>query len=56
MIALRDVAGWAADEVAEGLGISTGNQRVLLHRARAGVRRALEAHYGAVEPIPSEGS
>jgi len=42
VISLRDVEGWAADEVCEALGVSEGNQRVLLHRARSKVRAALE--------------
>jgi RNA polymerase sigma-70 factor (ECF subfamily) len=41
---LRDVEGWDADEVCQLLDISAGNQRVLLHRARSRVRRALEDH------------
>jgi RNA polymerase sigma-70 factor, ECF subfamily len=43
VITLRDVRGLDSDEVCKLLGISDGNQRVLLHRARAKVRRALEA-------------
>ena len=42
IITLRDVQGWTADEVCESLGITDGNHRVLLHRARARVRTALE--------------
>ncbi len=45
VIRLRDVEGWSAEEVCEGLGISAANQRVLLHRARAAVRAALESHF-----------
>lgn len=41
VITLRDVDGWSAAEVSELLGLSEGNQRVLLHRARTSVRRAL---------------
>jgi RNA polymerase sigma-70 factor (ECF subfamily) len=41
---LRDVKAWDADEVCEALGISEGNQRVLLHRGRAQLRAMLEAH------------
>jgi RNA polymerase sigma-70 factor (ECF subfamily) len=50
VITMRDVEGFPPDEVSETLGISDGNQRVLLHRARSKVRRAIEAHLGAVEP------
>jgi len=45
VITLRDVDGWAADDVCNALDISETNQRVLLHRARSKVRRALEAHF-----------
>ena len=41
VITLRDVYGLDADDVSSRLGISQGNQRVLLHRARAHVRRAV---------------
>jgi len=44
VIALRDVEGWSADEVCSVLELSEANQRVLLHRARSAVRRALD-HY-----------
>jgi RNA polymerase sigma-70 factor (ECF subfamily) len=44
VIVLRDVEGWSADEVCDALGVSEVNQRVLLHRARSKVRRALEAY------------
>jgi RNA polymerase sigma-70 factor (ECF subfamily) len=43
VISLRDVEGWDSHEVCEALGLTEGNQRVLLHRARARVRRALES-------------
>ena len=42
VITLRDVEGWGSVEVCNFLDISETNQRVLLHRARAKVRRALE--------------
>ncbi len=44
VIVLRDVAGWSGEEVSSFLGISPANQRVRLHRARAVVRRSLEAY------------
>src|SRR3954449_1848252 len=50
VITLRDVEGFPPEEVAELLGITDGNQRVLLHRARSKVRTAIERHLGAVEP------
>jgi RNA polymerase sigma-70 factor (ECF subfamily) len=48
VITLRDVEGWPSDEVCELLKISPENQRVLLHRARSRVRRALERHFAGV--------
>lgn len=47
IITLRDVQGWSPEEVCERLGITDGNQRVLLHRARARVRSLLEQHLSA---------
>jgi RNA polymerase sigma-70 factor, ECF subfamily len=44
VITLRDIEQWSSDEVCDLLGISEGNQRVLLHRARSKVRAALEEH------------
>lgn len=41
VLVLRDVEGMPAEEVAELLGITDGNQRVLLHRARARLRGRL---------------
>jgi RNA polymerase sigma-70 factor, ECF subfamily len=54
VLALRDVEGWSSDEVSAALEISAGNQRVLLHRARARVRTAIEDYFGAVEAIDYE--
>lgn len=44
VITLRDIEGLTADEVCDVLGITASNQRVLLHRARSRVRRALERY------------
>jgi len=44
VIAMRDIAGFTPDEVSTMLGVSRGNQRILLHRARSRVRAALERH------------
>ena len=44
VITLRDIEGLETDEICNLLGVTVSNQRVLLHRARARVRRALEKH------------
>ena len=46
VISLRDIEGWSAEEVRNALELSETNQRVLLHRARSKVRRALESYLG----------
>jgi RNA polymerase sigma-70 factor (ECF subfamily) len=46
VITLRDMQGFASDEVCQLLSVSAANQRVLLHRARAQVRARLEEHFG----------
>ena len=44
VISLRDVEGWSAEEVRNVLDLSETNQRVLLHRARTKVRRAIDEY------------
>ncbi len=44
VLTMRDIAGFASEEVCDALGLSEVNQRVLLHRARSKVRGALEAY------------
>jgi RNA polymerase sigma-70 factor (ECF subfamily) len=45
VLTLRDVEGLEADEVCTLLELSAGNQRVILHRARARVRAELERYF-----------
>lgn len=42
VITLRDLQGWPPEDVCAALEITDANHRVLLHRARAKVRQALE--------------
>jgi RNA polymerase sigma-70 factor (ECF subfamily) len=46
VITLRDIDGFDAEEVCNALDLTETNQRVLLHRARAKVRAALEEYLG----------
>ena len=46
VITMRDLEGFDAEDTRNALDISETNQRVLLHRARAKVRAALEQHFG----------
>jgi RNA polymerase sigma-70 factor (ECF subfamily) len=48
VITLRDVEGWTSAEVCAALDLTPGNQRVVLHRARARVRSRLEAYFEVV--------
>jgi RNA polymerase sigma-70 factor, ECF subfamily len=48
VLALRDVEGYDTAEVCSILDITAANQRVLLHRARAHVRRRLENYFAEV--------
>jgi RNA polymerase sigma-70 factor (ECF subfamily) len=47
VIVMRDVQGCSPEEVCAVLDVTDGNQRVLLHRARSRVRKALEEHLDA---------
>jgi RNA polymerase sigma-70 factor (ECF subfamily) len=49
VITLHDVEGWTAEEICSVLDVSEVNQRVLLHRARSRVRRALERYFDEKE-------
>jgi len=42
VVMLRDVEGFSNDEACAVLGISVGNQRILLHRGRARLREILD--------------
>ena len=48
VMTLRDLEGLEAEEICNLLSITVTNQRVLLHRARARVRAALETRLGGV--------
>ena len=45
VVELRDVHGLTSDEVCALLGLTPGNQRILLHRGRARLRTRLEDVY-----------
>jgi len=47
VVMLRDVEGYASEEVCALLHISQGNQRVLLHRGRAAIRGRLERYFSS---------
>lgn len=49
VILMRDLEGFGSEETCNALEISETNQRVLLHRARAKVRQALEKHFGEAD-------
>jgi RNA polymerase sigma-70 factor (ECF subfamily) len=51
---LRDVEGESAEHVCRTLGVSPGNQRVLLHRARSQVRRRLSGVWGRARRTPDD--
>jgi RNA polymerase sigma-70 factor (ECF subfamily) len=50
VITLRDIDGWPPDEICTVLDLTPANQRVVLHRARARVRSALESYLTGTAP------
>jgi DNA-directed RNA polymerase specialized sigma24 family protein len=50
VLVLRDIEGVPAQETCNMLAIGDTNQRVLLHRARSRVRKAVEDYFHATEP------
>lgn len=48
VVVLHDVEGWSVAEVCRTLGLTEGNQRVLLHRGRGRLRAALEDHFAGM--------
>ncbi|MEH1124100.1 RNA polymerase sigma factor [Micromonospora sp. CPCC 206061] len=56
VIVLRDMEGWSSAEICQLLDITDVHQRVLLHRARAKVRHALEDYLGPRMPPEEPGS
>jgi RNA polymerase sigma-70 factor (ECF subfamily) len=51
-ITMRDIEDLSSADTCSALGISEGNQRLLLHRARSRVRAALEAYFSDVTDAP----
>lgn len=54
VVLLRDVEDMAPSDICNVLGISGTNQRVLLHRGRARIRRALDRHLRGAETVARE--
>jgi RNA polymerase sigma-70 factor (ECF subfamily) len=54
VITLRDVHGWSPQDVRAHLGLSEGNERVLLHRARTHVRRRLADYLAPAAPTTDQ--
>ncbi len=52
VLILRDLEGFTAEDACTLLGISTANQRVLLHRARGRIRAIVDARVGNA-PAPA---
>ncbi len=45
VVVLRDVEGLSYQDIAEALGLSIGNVKTRLHRARLFLRKRLDAHF-----------
>lgn len=58
VVVLRDVEGFSHQDIAESLGLTVGNVRTRVHRARLFLRERLEAHLSIadLESIPSRGA
>jgi len=56
VITMRDIEEWPAQEVCNVLELSETYQRVLLHRARAKVRNALERYFANTGKTSSSGA
>jgi RNA polymerase sigma-70 factor (ECF subfamily) len=54
VVVLRDALGWSGGEVCDFLGVTEGNQRILLHRARSRLR-AILAHHEDPHEDPARG-
>ncbi len=54
VVTLRDMLGFDSAEVCELLDITAGNQRILLHRGRAAIRRVLEDYVRDDSSAPTD--
>ena len=50
VLTMRDVQGFSASETCELLGITPSHHRVVLHRARAAIREAIDLYYTQDKP------
>lgn len=50
VLTMRDVQGFSASETCELLGITPSHHRVVLHRARAAIREAIDLYYTQDQP------
>jgi RNA polymerase sigma-70 factor (ECF subfamily) len=54
VVTLRDMLGFDSAEVCEVLGITAGNQQIMLHRGRAAIRQVLEEHVREDSSVPTD--